>query len=84
MKQESKKEKVLVKKFMVAISDDIFGEDVVQDITLFGELNVEKQQLMSFVGDAHFDTEIEAIKHIESMQEVFACIIQEVFVWELK
>ena len=82
-KLKVKTKKVLKKVFMVGVSDCPFGETVVQEASFFSSLDVKSEQLLTFVGDAQFDTEIEAIKHIEKL-DVPACIIQEVFVWEVK
>ena len=83
MKTETKEtKKVLKKVFMVGHSDCPFGEEIVQDVSLFGELKCESQQLLSFVGDKHFDTELEAIEHIKTLDKP-ACVIKEVFVWKI-
>ena len=83
MKTETKEvKKVLKKVFMVGHSDCPFGEEIVQDVSLFGELKCESQQLLSFIGAKHFDTEIEAIEFIKEIGRP-ACIIQEVFIWEI-
>ena len=74
--------KVLKKVFMVGHSDCSFGEEVIQEVSLFGKLECKSQQLLSFIGDRHFDTELEAIEHIKTLGEV-ACVIQEVFIWKL-
>ena len=78
MKKEIKA--VLKKVFMVAHSHCEFGETVVTEVSLFGELKTESKQIIAFEGDHHFDTELEAIEHIKKIDKP-ACIIQEVFVW---
>lgn len=75
--------KVLKKVFMVGFSNDTHGEEVVQEVSLFGELKCESQHLLSFIGDEYFDTELEAIQHIEKIGRP-ACIVQEMFIWKLE
>ena len=82
-KEDNKKKMKLTTKFMVATSDDIFGESVVTDVSLWGELKEEKEQLFVFKGEEHFDTELEAIEFIQNTPEVIPAIIQKVFVWEV-
>ena len=52
-------------------------------MSLFGELKCESQHLLSFIGDEYFDTELEAIQHIEKIGRP-ACIVQEMFIWKLE
>ena len=81
----------LVTKYMVASSHDIFGEDVVTDSSFYGSLDVDKSQLLVFVGQKHFDTEIEAVEFLNTTSDInighneeghCAWIIQKIFVWE--
>ena len=79
-----KKEMKLKTIFMVASSSDIFGESVVTDVSFWGELQKEKEQLFVFNGQRHFDTELEAIEFIQNTPPTAqALIIQKVFVWEV-
>ena len=74
---------VLKKVFMVGHSDCTFGEEIVQEVSFWGELKSESKQLLSFIGDHYFNTELEALEHIKKLDKP-ACIIQEIFIKEIK
>ena len=74
---------------MVAKSHDIFGEDVVIDSSFLSSLSIEREQLLVFKGEKHFDTELEAMDFLNKTCDLNcnpdgdpAWIIQKIFVWE--
>ena len=79
----------LVTKYMLASSHDIFGEDVVTGSSFHTSLNVDKDQLLVFKGQKHFDTEIEAVEFLNTTIDLknnedghCAWIIQKIYVWD--
>ena len=64
MKNQKEKKFRLKSMFMVGNTDDVFGETVVKDVSLFGELKVEQDQILAFNGVKCFDTKLEAMEFI--------------------
>ena len=64
MKNQKEKKIKLKSMFMVGNSDDVFGESVVTEASLFRELQVEKNQILAFNGVKCFDTRLEAMEFI--------------------
>ena len=64
MENQKEKKFKLKSMFMVGNSDDVFGSSVVTDASLFGELTVEKNQILAFNGVKCFGTKLEAMEFI--------------------